>query len=105
LIGFPGLECTQKCRLLNGHVIARIDEDLAKEIQGLLGAVRDQDLIRVNVEPVLGHHLRDQLAQRLIAFGRAVLKRRGSVFVQDLLRCLVERLHRKDLRGRQPSRE
>ena len=80
-----GLQCHQIGGVLDQHLVARVDQRGANHGQGLLGAVGDNDILRLDA--VDAHRLialGDPGAQRGPAGGGAVLQRGHAVLLQHL---------------------
>ena len=60
-------------RILQRYRIARAQKSLAEQVNGLLAAVRDQELLRRTFNPFAAQHFDQHALQRLIAIGGAEL--------------------------------
>ena len=58
------------------HHVAGVAEDPGDQVDGLLGADRDHDVVGVGLDALEPHHVADLLAQRRVALAGAVLHRR-----------------------------
>ena len=88
------------------HHIARVQEDAGHEVERLLRAVRDQDVVGLRVDAAgREDRLRDILAERTVAFRRAVLQRGRRGRREHALHGRRERLRGKEVRPGQPARE
>jgi len=108
VLGLVRVPCLQRAEVggsFDNEMIAGIDEDLADEIERLLRAAGDEDVFRFDDDAVARRVPRDHLAKRAIAFGGAVLKRLGSVFLEQPAGGLLESIHREDVRRGQPAGE
>ena len=105
LIGAPRLEGAQVGRPLDEQMIAGIDEDLADEIERLLRAAREEDVVGVDPHAQAAGVPRDHLAQGPVALGGAVLQRAAAVLFEDPVARLAKLLDGKDLGRRQPTAE
>ena len=83
LVGIPGLKRPEIGWTLDQYMIAGVEENLADEIECLLRSARDQDVVRVDDNPVPARVAGDHLAERRLAFRRAVLKRVRTALVED----------------------
>ena len=92
-------------RRLHGDRVVRVDEDLPEEIERLLGARRDHDVVRVGLHALLGHEHDRAITQREMSLASAVLQRRRSVIAEDLGRHLQDLLPRKRFDVRHPTRQ
>ena len=81
---------------------ARVDHDLADQVERLLRAGGDQDLVGAHVP---GQEVGDRLTQRDIAFAGGVLQGRGTVVVQDGGSGFGELADREGLGRGQATRE
>ena len=67
--------------------VARVHEELRDEVEGLLAARRDDDVVRVGADDtVVAHDLGDALAQHLPALAAAVLHGLRAMVAHQLLR-------------------
>jgi hypothetical protein len=68
--------------------VTGIDEEPGHEVERLLGAGGDHDVVRMSAHALQGHHLTDLFAQAWVALAGAVLQRDraafGDEFVHDL---------------------
>ena len=76
-------------------MVTGVDEDLAEQIERLLGAGRDHDVVRVGVHGLLGHEHGRALAQGELSLTASVLQRRRTEIADDLGRNLEHILGRK----------
>ena len=83
--------------------VAAIDQQLADQIERLLRAGGDEDIVGAGDDAVAGKVAGNHLAQRLIAFGGAVLQRLGAVLGEDFMAGFVEALTGKDVGGGKAS--
>ena len=90
-----GLERREVAGLLNGDGVARVDERGRNHVQRLLGAVGDDDVLGRKVDALLLIAVGDELAQRQIALGVAVLKGAHAVPLKDLRDRGLHLLYRK----------
>ena len=90
VIQVEGLQGRQITGGLYHDLVARVDHHGGEHIQGLLGAVGDDDVLRLKVQI---HHLlialTDVPAQGFVALGPAVLQGAHAVFLENLVRRLV----------------
>ena len=85
------LDGGQKGRPLHDGLAARIDQALAQQIERLLAAGGDDQLVGGHIFGALGlHELRQLLAQRLVALGGAVLQRGPGLGGQRLVGGLAD---------------
>jgi len=80
------LKRSQVGRALADHHVTRVDERLGEQVEPLLGARRDDDVVGRDPHAVLGHELDDGLAQFDPALARTVLQ------------CLCPRVHHRAVR-------
>ena len=74
LILLEGVDRAEIARALEHDVVARVEEELAQEVQALLAAGGDEDVAGIGVDVVLGGDaLANLLAQAQVAVGGAVL--------------------------------
>ena len=85
LVGSEGLYRPQVGGPLGEDDVARIDEHLADQVEGLLGAVDDEDVFLFGGYAVLLHLLHQVLLEGRVALGGAVLKSPRPVVGQDVL--------------------
>jgi hypothetical protein len=83
---------------LDGDEIARLDEELADEIEALHGAGGDQELVRVHRGPLRGEEVHQRAAERRVALGRPIVERGRSLGGQ-IAEERGERRARDRLRG------
>src|SRR5205085_10490806 len=89
-------------RLLHPDVAARRQQNARREVEGLLRAAHDEDLLGLADDTARRSDVRrDRLAERLIARGGAVLKERGARRPRMAREETPPRLHRKTV-GRDP---
>jgi hypothetical protein len=79
----------------------RDDEDLADEIEGLLRPCRDEHIVDRDGDAVAAGMARNQLPQRTLAFGRAVLQRLAPMLAKNTPARLLESVDGKQVGGRQ----
>ncbi len=102
LHGREGLQGAEVGRGFHQHAASRVDEHLGHQVQALLRAGGDQDLVGRHVP---GQEIRHGLAQRQVALARGVLQRGGSVVAQHRRAGLREVIDREGLgEGRPPAR-
>ena len=90
-----GLESGEIAGLLNGDGVTRVDERRGNHVQRLLGAVGDDDVLGRKVYALLLIAVGDELAQRQIALGVAVLQGAHTVTLKDLRDRGLHLLYRK----------
>lgn len=83
----------QKGRPLHDHLVAGVDQGLADQVERLLAAGGDDQLVRRHDSALGRHEGAELLAQRLVAFGGAVLQRRAGLFAQGLVDGLADTVH------------
>ena len=80
------LDRREKGRTFDDHLVARVDQRLAQQVQRLLAAGGDDQLLGRQIGHALARHERGQLlAQGVVALGRTVLQRRARLFSQGLI--------------------
>src|SRR5208337_878227 len=83
-----GLDCTEISRPLDRHMVPGIYQHLAEQVEALLGAVGDQDLVRRYYEPeTFFVPVRDVTPERQVSFRSRVLECGTSVLCQDRSSC------------------
>ena len=97
-----GLACaeTSECAHIGGGFrqddVSGVDEELGHEVEGLLGAGGDDDVVRVGVDDaVVGHNLRKLLTQRFPALAGTVLERLGTAAQNEVSRGFRQRFQRQ----------
>src|SRR6266540_5223706 len=83
LVGGEGLDGSEEGRGLGEDEIAGIQEEPADEVEGLLRARGDEDVVRRDPDAVTRHVTHEQLPQGQIPFGGAVLQGRGPMLLED----------------------
>ena len=91
--------------VLADHQISRFQEDLARQIQSLLGTADDQDILRRAGNSLPCQALCQLLPQGQIAGGGAVLQGRAALRAINLVGRLPHGLHWKGFRRRQTARK
>ena len=79
-VGLVGAERRDGARVgrpLGDDHVAGVDQRLADEVDDLLAARRDEQVVGLDVHALLGHHLDDAVLDLVHALGRAVLQRRA----------------------------
>ena len=90
----------------HNHLVAGRDQRFAQQIQRLLAAGGDDQLLGGHIGgPLAGHEGRELLTQRLVAFGGTVLQCRAGRFGQCLLGGLPDALHIEQRRIRETTRK
>ncbi len=98
LVDRKGLNSAKVTRLFDDEILPLIDQHLAQQIQRLLGAAGDQDVVRIDLHAVAGQiAVGNILAQRGEAFGRRILQGGSPLFAQHILTGLIDRLDRKQV--------
>jgi hypothetical protein len=105
LVQVPGLQRAEVRRVLDDHVIAGIDEDLPDEIQRLLRAGGDEDVVGPDGRAVAAGVARDHLAQEGDSLPWCCTGAPAGPGPEDRAAGLVEAGHRKELRRRQAAGE
>ena len=106
LIDGERLDGTQVARLFDDQILPLVHQHLAQQIQRLLGAAGDEDVVRVDLHAVAAQvAVGDVLAQRGEPFGSGVLQRRGALLVQHVLAGLLDGLDREQMRIGQAAGE
>ena len=82
-------------RALGDHDVARVDEQLRDELEGVLRAGGDDDVIHTAPDALERHHLEDVLTQRRRALAGAVLQRLRPVVAHDALHRRLDELLRQ----------
>ena len=95
LVGREGPERTDVGGGLGDHHVTRVDEDPGHQVQGLLAADRDDDVLGGGVHALERHDLADQLAQLRVALARAVLQGLGAAGGDQLADELADGVQRQ----------
>src|SRR5262245_9675805 len=90
-------------RLLDGDEVARIDQRAGDQVEPLLRAVDDEDLIGPCLEAEPQEVRREVLAKLRIAPGRIVLQERRALLADDLVQDSTERVGREKAAVRHPA--
>ncbi len=85
--------------------VARVEEHAAEQLEGLLGAVGHDDVVRLGRDAAAREHRGEGLLEERVARRGAVLQGRRVVFVEELLEDDAQVLDGERLRARQPARE
>ena len=99
-VGIPGLQSAEVGGGFDHDMVALIDKYTPDEIQGLLGAGGDQDVIGCNFDPEAVRVTGDHFPQRAIALSGAVLQCLCAEFIQYGVAGFLELLDRKNFRRR-----
>jgi hypothetical protein len=111
LCGLKDSERSDVARPLGEYDVARVEEDPGYQVDRLLAADRDHDVVGRGagrrVDPGQRHDLADAFAQRQIALTAGVLERRGALFAAELRHHLADRVERqgRDERGTTGERD
>ncbi len=106
LIDGKRLDGTKIARLLDDEVLLLVDQYLAQQIQRLLGAAGDEDVVRVDLHAVAAQiAVGNVLAQRSEALGGGILQGGGTLLAQHVLAGLVDGLDREQVRVGQTASE
>src|SRR5271157_1366113 len=97
------LQCAEVGGRLHQNAIATVDEQLGDEVQRLLRAGGDEDVVHGCEDAVARQLPHNQLAQRKVAFCGAVLQRSESLRGQNVLASFLEACHGKYFRRGQPA--
>ena len=103
VVQMEGLQRGQVARLLDGDLVARVYQRRRDHVQRLLRAVRYDDVLRREVHALALVSVGDELAQRHIALGVAVLQGAHAVPLKDLGDRGFHLLYRKGVGVRQPA--
>jgi hypothetical protein len=84
--GSHGLKAisAQEGRVLGDHDVARVEHQAAREVQPLLAAVDDEDVVGGAADPVAAQPLRDLRPENRQAHRRGVLQGGGMLGDQEL---------------------
>ena len=100
------LNSGQKGRAFNDDLVTLIQHGLAQQVQRLLAAGGDDELLRSHIRHTLaGHECGQLLAQRLVALSRTVLQRSARLFLQRLGRSGADARHIKHGAVRKTTRK
>ncbi len=102
-IGIPGLKRSQVGGQFDHDVVTLIDEQPSEQIERLLRAGGDQDIISSDVDAIAHRVTGDHLAQRTIAIGGSILQRLRPIGIQNSDAGFFKLLDRKDFRRGQSS--
>ena len=97
------MQRTQIGRTFCQNLVAGVDQQPADQIQRLLRPGGDQHVLGMGEDAVARHMLHDQLTQRQVALGGAVLESLGRHLAQYLVGSGLKRLSREDFRRRQAA--
>ena len=103
LVGHEGLQRAQVGGRLDRHRRAGVDQHLADQVEPLLRAGGDQDLIGRDGQAGLAEPGGDPFAQRQEALAGGVLQRLAAADAQYRVAGGLERLHREGVRRRQAA--
>ena len=95
LVGPEHAKGTHVGRRLGDDHVARIDEHRGDEVERLLRARGDNDVVGMGTNALERHDLCDVLAKPLVALARAVLQRRLTVLDDEPTHHLADLLQRK----------
>src|SRR5450759_836455 len=79
-------------RRFHQHAISPIDKQLADQVEGLLRAGSDQDVLHLHLDPVARHVVRNQFAQGLVTFGLPVLQGGSCLLCKYLVTGFLKEL-------------
>ncbi|MCY1554685.1 hypothetical protein D9M68_912720 [compost metagenome] len=99
------MQGAQVAGVLDEHLAVLVDQHLAQQVERLLRARHDQDLVGGDVRAGAVQIVGNPLAQRRVAFGRAVLQRGAAVGGQYLVECLSHHFYREAAGRRQAACE
>jgi len=103
LVRTPRLDGTQVRWPAGEHRCAGVDEHLPNQVQGLLGSGGDQDVVWSMVNSVIRHGFGQELAQRRMSLGCAVLQGRLCLVPEKIAARLLDLAYGKKLGGWKPS--
>ena len=104
LISIEGIQCAEVGRAFAENNIAGIQEQLACEVQALLRAGSNQNVIRINVGVIfIGHAFSNFCTQGRTAFGGCILQQLTAFFQYQVMRNLGNFFNREQLRCRQTA--
>ena len=105
LVRAENAQRTDVRRRLADHHVARIAEHPGDQVDRLLAADRDDDVVRMGVDALEPHHVADLVAQRRIALTGAVLHRGGAVVDHQVADRAADHVERQTADVRHPARE
>lgn len=98
LIDGERLDGAKVARLFDDEILPLVHQHLAQQIQRLLGAAGDEDVVRIDGHAVTAQvAVGDELAQRGKALGGGILQRGGSLLAQHVLARLLDGLDREQM--------
>ena len=65
--------------------VARVYEDFAQQVEGLLRTGSNEDIVSRDLEAVAGGMAGEHLTKGAVALGGAILQRLAALFVEDAL--------------------
>ncbi len=97
-LGLVGAEDPERADVAGGlgdHDVARVAEHPGDQVERLLRAGGDHDVVGVRADALLGHHRADRLAQSGITLPGAVLQRGGAGAGDQVVHHLGHGVHRQ----------
>src|SRR5579863_3231828 len=94
-----GLQRAQISGCFDEHAVAAIDKHLADQIQSLLGAGGNENVLGTGNDAVASDVAGNHLAEGLIAFGRTVLQRLGAMLGEDFVASFFKARYGEDIRS------
>ena len=105
LISIPSLDRSQVGGTAGEHEVTGVNENLANQVQGLLGAIGQQDVAGHGRDAILVHCGGQVFLERSIPLSGAVLQCLGAVLVDDVTAGFLDLAQREEVRGRQTTGE
>ena len=103
LVGREGAERPDVRRGLGDHDVTGVAEDPRHEVQRLLAADRDHNVVRGADDALERHHLADHLAQRRVALPGAVLQRLRAPGREQVRQQFADSVEREGCRVGHPT--
>ena len=94
--GAEDLHCARVRRLLDRDEVARVEQRARDQIEALLRAVDDQDVLGARLEAEAQQVAREVLAQRRVAGRRIVLQELAPLLANDAVEHAAERVGREE---------
>jgi hypothetical protein len=102
-VHIESLQSTQIGWCFHQDAVTRIDKQLADQVQCLLRAGGNQNVLGLGFDAVPRCMAGDHFAQRLVALGRPILQRRAGVLLQYATTGFPKPLDREHVRRRQAA--
>ncbi len=104
-INVERLQRAEISRRFHQHAIPGIDKQLADQVECLLRAGSDQDVLHLRLDLVARHVVRNQFAQRPVTLGFPVLQGGSRLLGKHLVAGFLKSLDGENIGGRQAAAE